>query len=270
MLAWGCTVYDSGLLPDSDRQGDAGKSSGGTAGSSGASGASSGAAPSGAGVGTSQSGTFGSGGTDVIPTDGGQGGESSPAIGGAAGTSAGTGGAGTAGVGGNGGTAGGGTGGTGGSAPGVLCSEHPLSMKSTWIPTASSSSPGNGMESDPLYNPPSHMLDGLTGKRWSTGNPQGGSEWVQIDFGAIVNIKEITLQVFGMDTNDYPRSWAVRFTAAEDPKFLAPVLLSGVGAVGINTITLPTVATGRFLTIRQTGIADKWWTIAELLVTCTN
>ena len=143
-------------------------------------------------------------------------------------------------------------------------------MKSLWIPTASSSSPGNGTEADPLYNPPSHMLDGLTGERWSTGNPQGGAEWIQIDFGAIVNIEQITLQVFGNDVNDYPRSWAVRFTAAEDNKFASPILASGVGASGITTITLPTVATGQFLTIRQTGVADKWWTIAELLVTCTD
>jgi F5/8 type C domain len=276
MLAWGCSVYTSGLLPSSDElKGDGASSSGGTAGASSASGSGSGAKPSTAGMSSNPGGTFGSGGTDVIPSDGGDGGESPPATGGMAGASAGASGgggvAGSGGKGGAGGTAGGGgTAGTGGTAPGVLCTAHPISMKSSWIPTASSSSPGNGTEADPLYNPPSHMLDGLTGERWSTGNPQGGAEWIQIDFGAIVNIKQITLQVFGKDVDDYPRSWAVRFTAAEDNKFASPILASGDGASGITTITLPTVATGQFLTIRQTGVGDKWWTIAELLVTCVD
>jgi F5/8 type C domain len=194
-----------------------------------------------------------------------------------AGASGGGGVAGSGGKGGAGGTAGGGgtagnggSGGTGG-APGVLCSAHPIPAKATWVPKAYDFSPGNGMESDPLYNPPAHLIDGLTNKRWSSGKEQMGIEWIAIDFGVTVNLKQITLQVFGNDVDDYPRIWAVRFGPDEDlTKFMTPIIASGVGASGSTVITLPAVATGRYLSIRQTGSAAKWWSVAELLADCTD
>jgi hypothetical protein len=124
------------------------------------------------------------------------------------------------------------------------------------------------MESDGLYNPPAHMVDGNLSERWASGKPQSGDEWIQIDFGATVALSSVTLAA-GTATNDYPRTYALRASAtAQD--FTAPILASGDGKVGDNTITLVKAATGRYLTIEQTAnaVSETWWSISELMVTC--
>jgi hypothetical protein len=124
------------------------------------------------------------------------------------------------------------------------------------------------MEADGLYNPPEHMVDGNFSERWASGKTQAGDEWIQIDFGKTVALSSVTLAV-GNDTGDYPRAYALRVSAtAQD--FAAPVLASGNGKVGDNTITLAKVATGRYLTIKQTAsvVNGPWWAISELTVTC--
>jgi hypothetical protein len=177
---------------------------------------------------------------------------------------------GKAGAGGTSGSAGkGGSGGTGGGSA-VSCNTNPLSARGTWVVTASSSSLGNGMESDGLYNPTSHMLDGSLTERWSSGKQQSGDEWIQIDFGKVVTLSDVTLQQ-GNDTGDFPVAYAARVSNSSGD-FNATVRATGAGAAGAEVaIMLASPATGRYLTIRQTGAsALSWWTIAEIQVSCSD
>lgn len=159
------------------------------------------------------------------------------------------------------------TGGRDGSSVPTICSTHPLSARTTWIATASHSSLGNSQESDPLFNPPSHAIDGNTNERWSTGKPQAGDEWLQIDFGKKVAIGEFTLQL-GISTSDHPRGYAA--VVSDAPlDFTAPALISGAGQPGADTVVaLAPPAVGRYLLVLQTGAASNWWTVAEMTVTC--
>jgi hypothetical protein len=198
---------------------------------------------------------------------------------GGAGGSGGTGGA-SGGSGGNASTGGGGSGGTGG-APGPKCSDHPLTAKSSWIATGNPTSNGNGMEADPLYNPPSHVLDGSLNERWSTGQPQAGGEWLQIDFGEEVSIKQLALILLSDNSGnggDYPRAYEVRLSNSAPavdgtPNFTPPIRASGAGVQNSNlTLNFPAPISGRYLSIRQTGAtaSTEWWTVAELNVSCPN
>jgi len=289
-LVWGCAVYDSGLVPTDDSlisnggnsPSTSGKGSTNESGSSTADAGKTTTTPGGksstgeagtATAGTSMSAEAGDGGEAPTGTGGTSGGN-----GGAGGSKAGAGGtAGTTGgggKGGTGGTAGTNGGGSGGSAPVAKCADHPITLETTWTPTASIFSPGNGMESDGLYNPPSHMTDGNSGERWSTGAPQAGGEWIQIDFGAPVSITQLTLQVSGGDAKDYPRAYAVRLSDTSAGALTAAVRASGAGVSGSTVISWPAPITGQFLSVTQTGMDvlpdTSWWTIAEVLVSCTD
>jgi hypothetical protein len=276
-LVWGCTVYDNGLLPSNGELTDgganmtsAGSGSGGnptsTAGTFSASGKSN---TTGGMVGDAGDTSQPTAGTGAMPGTGGDGGDGSVS-GGTGGTASGSGGkGGTSGTTGSGGK--GGSGGSGGSAPVAKCADHPIPLKPTWVATASSESLGNGMETDGLYNPAIHMTDGSYSERWASGKTQAGDEWIQIDFGQLVNLTTITLNV-NNDTGDYPRAYAVRLTAAVDPTFKAAVIASDNGMPGNTVITFP-MATGRYLTVRQTAVNTEntaWWTIAEVLAGCTD
>jgi hypothetical protein len=157
---------------------------------------------------------------------------------------------------GNGGSAG--TAGSGGTSP---CAAHPLTSKSTWTATASSSENGG---------PPSHAIDGNINDRWSTGLQQTNADWLQIDFGAVVSIDQVTLQL-GNNPSDFPRGYAVRFSNTSN-NFAAPALLTGAGKQATDTvISFAAPVTGRYLLIAQTGMANGlFWSVAEMLVVCSH
>jgi hypothetical protein len=187
------------------------------------------------------------------------------ATGGAAGTgSGGSGGASGAGgkaSGGAGGKASGGSGGMAGSGGGgnAMCAGTTIPAKGTWIPTASAS--------DPAYLPPK-VLDGDNGTRWSTGSKQVGGEWLQIDFGAVVTLNEITLHT---NNNDYFRHYEVRLSNTSQD-FAAPILKEADGVTGTIVIPLAQAKAGQYLTIRQTGMVTggdiAWWSLHEVNVAC--
>jgi hypothetical protein len=276
-LVFGCTVYDSALI-----QSNGGLTGNGNTGATDDEGGStsSGGKTVSAGAG-GMSAVAGMGGSDVIPSEGGaaDGGEGTAGNAGSAGSAAmggsANGGSGGTGMSGNGGVAGkGGSGGSGGGTPAPSCADHPLTLKTTWVPTASSESLGNGMESDGLYNPVKHMTDGNYTERWSSGATQAGDEWIQIDFGDVVNLTGITLNVRGSE-GDYPREYVVRMSnKAKD--FAAPALAMGSGlptAADPDNTVIPftKMATGRYLTVRQTGVnttSTAWWTISEFSAVC--
>lgn len=285
-----CAVYQADQIPLSGDGGDVGGSDrAGTAGSSptvagggqintagttsSVAGKATGGAPLGGGAGR--------GGESPVPSMGGDasggdtseggdapGGSSNGGSGGASGNagSGGTGGGGgmTGGSGGASGNAGsGGTGGNGGSggAPAPTCGDHPLSPVTAWTASASHDNTG--------ANPASNMLDGKT-TRWTTGKAQTGDEWIQIDFGKSVSLTNVNLQQGNVDTNDYPRGYAVIVSDTSKDSNATP-RASGMGKTGASTpIALPKMATGRYLLVKQTGSSLSWWSMNEIEVSCSD
>lgn len=140
--------------------------------------------------------------------------------------------------------------------------------RSSWIATASSSNLMNE-PGDLLNNPPENALDGDLSTRWSSGKPQAGDEWFQIDFGTTVAVSSVVLDM-GEDAAvqsylDYARSYAVSVSDVSEDLEATP-LAEGDGMAPLTDISLPGApeATGRYLLIRQTGQAADWWSIHEL------
>jgi len=169
--------------------------------------------------------------------------------------------------GGKGGTGGGGGGGLGtgaaenageGGAPNApLCAEHPITIKSSWVASASNQH---------ANETPAAVTDNASA-RWSTGKPQSGDEWLQIDFGATVTLRRVNLQQ-GADTNDYPRMYAV-YISETNLDLGGFAVANGVGTSGVSTtIVLPRAFSGRYLLIKQLGVSLSWWSVAELEVSC--
>lgn len=202
---------------------------------------------------TSFAGSFGTAGTGTGGTSA-TGGAAGTASGGTGGASAGAGGKASGGAGGAAGAAG--SGGSGGNA---MCAGTTIPAKGTWTATASAS--------DPAYLPPK-VLDGDNGTRWSTGTKQVGGEWLQIDFGAIVTVNEITLHT---NNGDFFRHYQVRMSNTSQD-FAAPILKEADGVTGTIVIPLAQAKAGQYLTIRQTGMVaageTAWWSLHEVNVAC--
>ena len=146
----------------------------------------------------------------------------------------------------------------GGAADAPRCAEHPLTAVSSWVPSASS---------EHTMEPPAGLTD-KSPKRWSSGKPQSGDEWVQIDFGAQVSIRNVNLQQGTVNSNDYPRQYSVRVSDKSED-LSGPACVTGVGKSGVSTsIDLPSVFTGRYLLIRQLGASLSWWSAEEVEVSC--
>lgn len=149
----------------------------------------------------------------------------------------------------------------------VRCEDHPISDKTKWSVTASSSSLGTGKESDPLYNPPGHVADGALDSRWASGQPQDVGQWFHVDFGVEVALSHVILQQ-GRDIEDFPRGYEIS-VSDRHTDFDATARATGHGAsVSEAVIPLDQPALGRYLLIKQTGSAKSWWSIAEISVEC--
>jgi hypothetical protein len=149
----------------------------------------------------------------------------------------------------------------------VRCDEHPVPPKELWSVTASSSSLGSGIETDPLFNPPSHVADGALDERWASGQPQEEGQWFHVDFGVDVAISHVILQQ-GRDIDDFPRGYEIS-VSERHTDFDAIARASGHGAsVSETVIPLEIPVVGRYMLIKQTGSAKAWWSIAEISVEC--
>lgn len=277
-LFGGCATYENTLPDVNGVAGSVGNDSGGTASEAGASGS------GGSSAGKSTSTTAGMAGNTSLG-GGGSGGGAAGAMnggqpdageGGAADAGAGRGG--VAGAGGAGGTSSGGaagmsgsagkssggsagSGGSGGSTSVQTCAKNPIPARSAWVVTASKS--GNG-------TPASNAHDGDVATRWTTGADQVGGEWLQMDFGKAVTLTKLTLML-GNSADDYPRNYATRFSNSSG-NMAAPVLVSGMGAKGVDTVlNFPAGTTGRYLLISQSGkVTGLWWSVAEIQAACAD
>ncbi len=145
------------------------------------------------------------------------------------------------------------------------CAAAPVPPASGWVITA-----------DPVtdsHYPPELAIDGSEDTRFSTGEPQQGDEWLQVDFGEAVALTSVSLACckvvagFPESLEDYARGWAVRLS--DQPLDLgAPVLAAGEGAPGGIVATFAP-AVGRYLLVTQTGSAvESWWSVHELGASC--
>ena len=118
--------------------------------------------------------------------------------------------------------------------------------------------------------PTSSAHDGDVATRWTTGADQAGGEWLQIDFGKTVTLTKLTLML-GTSADDYPRSYTTRFSNSS-LNTAAPVLVSGVGAKGVDTVlNFPVGTTGRYVLISQGGEATAlWWSVHEIQAACAD
>jgi hypothetical protein len=249
----------------------AGASAGGQPDGSGGDGGDEAGAPGASGgvSGKDGGGAGGKGGTSETGGAGAQGAAGTGTSGTAGAGGKGTGGNGSAGAGGTsaggGGAAGsGGAGGAGGTTAAPRCADHPLTARSSWVPSASHDNSGT--------SPATNLIDNAT-SRWTTGKAQSGGEWLLIDFSQLVNLSYVNLQQSEQFSNDYPRQFAVRVSeTAPDPNApTSPVLVSGSGTNGVASVfSLPTVTTGRFLLIKQLGTSLSWWSAVEIEVSCVD
>jgi F5/8 type C domain len=282
----GCATYENTLPDASGVIGSAGNDSGGTgseAGASGSGGSLAGSSTSAGAAGVASLG--GTGGSSAAAAGGMSGGQAGGGAGGTSDSGAGRSGAGgalgTSGAGGAGGTSSGGaagasgsggkssggsagsagSAGAGGSASVQTCAKNPIPARSAWVVTASAS--GNSA-------PPSNAHDGDVATRWTTGADQAGGEWLQVDFGKAVTLTKLTLMLGG-SADDYPRTYATRFSNSSG-NMAAPVLVSGMGAKGVDTVlNLPAGTTGRYLLISQSGkVTGLWWSVAEIQAACAD
>ena len=140
----------------------------------------------------------------------------------------------------------------------VRCADHPITASASWSASASGSD---------AKSPPSALTDN-TAARWSTGKPQVGSEWLQIDCGSEVSVRRINLQQGTMNANDYPRRYAVSVSDTSQ-NLTGSAQVSGVGTSGVTTtIVLPRVVAGRYVLIKQLGSSLSWWSVEELEISC--
>jgi F5/8 type C domain len=236
-----------------------------TAGSGGSGGAVAGASGGMLPVGGSGGRATGGGGSGGVSGSGGQAGAGGSVAGasggGGQGGAGGTAGAGGSASGGMGGKASGGSGGAGGSGSTPTCAKNPITAKTKWLVTASSSDGPS---------PPAQACDNMLTTRWTTGKEQAGGEWLQLDFGAVVKLSKLTL-VLGTSVNDYPRKYATRFSNTPMNN-VAPALVSGMGAASTDTVmTFPAGSSGRYVLINQSGVAPAlWWSVAEIQAECAD
>jgi subtilisin family serine protease len=120
-----------------------------------------------------------------------------------------------------------------------------------WAASASSS---NGA--------PANAVDGNLKTRWSTGAPQTGGQWFQVDMKTTQRFSKLTLDA-ATSGGDYPRGYQV-FVSTDGSRW-GGAIATGVGASPLVTITFPP-QTARYLRVVQTGKASSWWSIHELVV----
>lgn len=241
--------------------GEAGSNPGGQAGSAGQITAGS------AGISSSGAGSGGGGSGGEVAAGTGGGGTGGSGVGGESG-----GGAGGTGGGGGGGTGGGGAGGMaigGGGTGGTQAASCPA--KSTWTATSSGYCGQVGMCADPNGPfPPTYAIDTLTTTRFSTGKPQAGDEWIEIDFKVPSKLDGITIYTDAANGLDYPRHYEVRLSNTSG-NMVAAVLAEGDGMTGTLNVTFAET-TGRYLLVSQTGAVmnaeTSWWSLHDLNVSC--
>ena len=130
------------------------------------------------------------------------------------------------------------------------------------------SSASHGSASLPL------AFDGDSETRWSTGQPQSGSEWLTLEFDSPRSIAKVRLELTGRSWGDYPR--VLRIESSVDGLQFDRVLYEDAilstmitsiprhQASAVIDLVLP-LRRSRAIRLHQLGATDSWfWSIDEL------
>ncbi|MBT3376605.1 MAG: hypothetical protein HN742_08050 [Lentisphaerae bacterium] len=100
-----------------------------------------------------------------------------------------------------------------------------------------------------------NAIDGDREKRWGTGGAQKGGEWLQVDMGEEKTVRKVILDA-AKSRSDYPQGYQV-YVSSDGENWIGPIAVGG-GSKALTTITcLP--RKGRYVRIKQTGNAERWW-----------
>jgi hypothetical protein len=111
------------------------------------------------------------------------------------------------------------------------------------------------------------LIDGDRDTRWLTGEPQNGSEWIEVTLREPADVAAVALTMAARTLYDYPRHIAVESDG--DVIFDGSVVSNLVQALAADeqfptvTIELPSNRTTR-LRVRQTAQSDRWWSVHEV------
>lgn len=113
-----------------------------------------------------------------------------------------------------------------------------------------------------------NLTDGNPATRWTTGSPQSGGEWVQVDLGARLTFNNVVLDTAKNTSSetDYPRELSI---AVSDDGSTWTTVATATGTFKATTVNFP-ASRGRYLRVTQHGTSGSWWSIGELDVSLNN
>ena len=137
------------------------------------------------------------------------------------------------------------------------------SYNAPWLIREIATRPAVPWRANASHNP--HLavnaLDNRPDTAWTTGQPQEPGMWFMVDFRRVLTLEGLSLD--HGDRPDYPRG--VRVQTSYDGKEWRTVHEVPENE-GRLEITFERPVTARYLAVRQTGRADRPWTIARFLV----
>jgi hypothetical protein len=144
----------------------------------------------------------------------------------------------------------GGVGNPDGGASGELPADGVNPNRASWTATASHSAAGE---------PAAGAIDDSPSTRWSSGKNQYGDEWLRIDLGRAITVREVWLAA---TDPDYPSAFVIE-TSSDDVTYTAAG--RGLGAPLGKLAIPPTEA--RYLRVKQIGSGyEHWWGINDVTV----
>jgi hypothetical protein len=119
-----------------------------------------------------------------------------------------------------------------------------------WTATASSTQDGSSTDA---------AFDGALGTRWSSGKPQTGDDWYQLDLGSVACLSSLWIVSAG---GDFAKAFAID-VSIDGMQYVQ--VFKGQGAAVSQLQFAPHLA--RFVRIKQLGNGGaNWWSIQELEV----
>jgi len=115
------------------------------------------------------------------------------------------------------------------------------------------------------------MLDGDAATRWFIDRPQDGRGWIRVELDRPRDVSNVILLMAPRSIGDYPRDLVVESSNGAQSSLLyrgdvLAALGRSIGAWRASPqirVDLPSNLT-RTLTIRETGVSRRWWSIHEL------
>lgn len=129
---------------------------------------------------------------------------------------------------------------------------EPALSRAGWTASASSTDPASSLGGALDHNP---------GTRWSSGAPQAGGQYYQVDMGRQQTFNRVSIDA-GASAGDYPRGYEIQ-VSRDGANWTTAA--SGTGTEAAILAEFP-VQYARYLKVIQTGTAASWWSIHELNV----